>query len=100
MTEIFAAIGIVTALLPTVFVLFVAVLAWRAWWLYPAWGWFFVPVGLPVISFWHFTAMLLLVSVVTTHDDGKKDDRKADIPRCVVSFLMPMLIWAMLRWMR
>lgn len=47
MSEILAAIGAAVIVLPLAMLVIVALLMWRAWWLYPAWGWFMVPLGLP-----------------------------------------------------
>lgn len=97
------AIGIVIAfavLFPLVLGLLVLGLLWRAWWLYPAWGWFVVPLGLPPLSYWHFTAIVFLVGVLTNHVDTKKDERATDWVAIVVLFFWPILAWALMRWMR
>lgn len=85
---------------PLILALIVATMLWRAWWFYPAWGWFLVPLGVPQISFWHFTTLMLLVSVLTSRTDTKKDERKEDWAKVVILFIAPMLTWALLRWMR
>lgn len=100
MSDIFAAIGIVTVGLPLILGLLILGLMWRAWWLYPAWGWFLVPLGVPAISFWHFTALSFLVSTLTMHTDDKKDDRKTDWNKLAMTLCWPIFTWAILRWMR
>lgn len=75
-------------------------LLWRSWWLYPAWTWFLVPLGLPTITFWHFTALTFLVGVFTTHIDTKKDERPTNWPVISVMFVWPVVTWAILRWLK
>jgi hypothetical protein len=100
MYELFAAIVVVVVALPFVVGLMLAMALWRAWWLYPAWGWFLVPLGAPAITFWHFAALLLIVGTVTAHEDTKKDERKTDRVAIVASLFAPMIWWALLRFMR
>lgn len=80
--------------------LVIVAVMWRAWWLYPAWGWFVVPLGAPQIRFWHFAALMLFISVLTNHTDTKKDERKEDWGKLAVILIGPPLTWALLRWMR
>lgn len=100
----FAKITMVVGLLVMAFpfVLGLAILAtmWRTWWFYPAWGWFLVPLGVPPISFWHFAALMLLVGALTTHNDTKEDPRKEDWQKLTIMFFWPMLLWALMWWMR
>jgi hypothetical protein len=99
--ELFALIGIIAVAIPLLIGLGLLILMWRSWWLYPAWGWFVVPLGFPAIRFWHFVALTLLVgSITATSDNGKKDDREVDWSKVVVSFLWPIVVWVLLRWMR
>jgi|SRR5580765_6914342 len=79
----------------------VASVTWKAWWLFPAWAWYLVPLGLPQISFWHFTALFFLVDTLTRHMDIKKDTRPFDWSTAIFgTMLWPMLAWLILRWMR
>lgn len=100
MTEFFAFLGIMFVAIP--FILCFAFLGtiWRSWWLYPAWGWYLVPLGVAPVNFWHFTALLFLVSTLTNHIDTKKDDRKFEWASLFVLFIWPIIVWALLRWMR
>jgi len=88
---------IVTA--PFLFVLLIAGSAWRAWWLYPIWAWFIQPLGVPSISFWHFTALQLLVGLLTTHTDEKKDDRKHNWVATGVALLLPIMMYFIFMWL-
>lgn len=100
MRDFLVVIGAVVVFIPFIFALSLTMLLWRAWWLYPAWGWYLVPLGLPPISFWHFTALVFLVGVLTQHMDTKEDDRKTSWGAVFVSFFWPAIIWAILRWLR
>lgn len=100
MSETFAIIGLVVVALPLLLGLALLVLMWRSWWLYPAWGWFVVPLGLPAIRFWHFVALTFLVGTITAHSDEKKDERPTDWGKVAVGFLWPIVAWVFLRWMR
>lgn len=73
---------------------------WRSWWLYPAWGWFIMPLGMPSITFWHFTALLFFVETVSQRLDTKKDERPENRLTWVILFCWPIVAWALLRWMR
>lgn len=99
MTEVFAIIGIVLVTIPAVLALSLFAVMWRSWWLYPAWAWFIVPLGLPAISFWHFTALLFLVQSLQS-TDVKKNDRGVDWTIFTLHYLWPIAAWALLRWMR
>ncbi len=99
MTQFFTAISVATVAVPFVIILMALGVMWRSWWLYPAWGWFLVPLGVPPISFWHFAALLLLVDALRSVDT-KKDERKSEWGSIVIVFLLPILVWALMRWMR
>lgn len=96
----FAYIGGIIVIIPVMFAIALLGATWRAWWLYPAWAWFLVPLGLPSVTFWHFTALMFMLTVVTQRTDVRKDDRKIDWAVCVASFLWPIAAWVLLRWMR
>lgn len=100
MYNIFTFLGAFVFMLPFLLILALAGTMWRAWWFYPAWEWFIVPLGVPAISFWHFTALVFLLTTLTQHVDIKKDDRKTEWAAFVVSFLWPIAAWGLLRWMR
>lgn len=72
---------------------------WRAWWLYPAWTWFVVPIGAPAITFWHFTGLMLLLSIVTHQIDTKEDERKEAWTSWIVGYTWPVVAWVVLRWL-
>ena len=100
MTNFFAAIGVFVLALPIVMLLGILVIMWRTWWLYPAWEWYIVPLGVPSIAFWHFAALLLLSSVLFHRDESKKDDRATDWGKTAAIFMWPVIVWVMLWWMR
>jgi hypothetical protein len=98
--KFFAAVGLFVVGIPFIMLMSIIGLMWRAWWLYPVWAWFLVPLGLPAISFWHFAALLLLISLLTVHDNIKKDDREVSWIAVAVSFMFPMIAWVTMRWLR
>ena len=60
------AIGIVGVLMLIVIVvagigLAFAQYVWWAWWVYPAWAWFLVPLGLPAINLWYFLGLVFIL---------------------------------------
>ena len=76
-------------------------LLWRTWWLFSAWGWYIVPLGVTPIGFWHFAALLFLMKAATMGVDTKKDDRKNQWGIVVLSVLVwPPIVWAILWWLR
>ena len=97
--NLFAAIGVLAVAVPMLIVMGILLTAWRAWWLYPAWGWFVVPLGARPIAFWHFAALVFLVTVLTRHVETKKDERSEDWWSYPTMFLWPIVVWAVLRWM-
>jgi hypothetical protein len=100
MSNLFTFIGVFVVALPLLIGIALLGTMWRAWWLYPAWGWYLVPLGVPAVSFWHFTALMILVAVLTAHVETKKDERKTEWASYVVVFLWPIVAWAILRWLR
>jgi hypothetical protein len=99
MSEILTSIGALVIGTPIIMGIILAGITWRAWWLYPAWAWFIVPLGAPSINFWHFAALLLLLDTMKTIS-VKKDERKTEWGSIVVIILWPIAAWALLRWMR
>jgi len=99
MSNFFTTLGVLVIAIPFITAMLVLGLLWRAWWLFPAWGWFVVPLGVSPITFWHFTALIFFGSVMTTHIDMKKDERKIEWGAAPVIILWPILTWVLLRWM-
>jgi len=99
MMKFLVAVGAFIIMIIPLTVLSILGLLWRTWWLYPAWAWFMVPLGLPVITFWHCAGLLLLVNILTMHFDHHKDERKVDWYSYLGLFIQPMVIWVMLRWL-
>jgi hypothetical protein len=97
--NMFSLIGVVVISFPLIIGTAILIATWRAWWFYPAWAWFIVPLGAPQITFWHFTALLVLVSVLTNHDDHKKDDRQTEWSKVLAYVVMPIFVWCTLWWM-
>ena len=98
MISFFTTLGIAVFAFPFLLVLSVAVIAWRAWWMYPAWAWFIVPLGAPQITFWHFTGLLFLVTSITQHFDTHEDKRKNSWPAMIIGALWPILVWTTMWW--
>lgn len=93
MLKILAVVSIVIGAVPIVFALAYLLLMWRVWWLYPAWEWFFVPLGLPPITFWHLAGLLVLVEVTTrpTPKTAKNDEK--DWQQFFTGILTPPFAW-------
>lgn len=101
MSSLLAFIGLLAVALPLAVCTGVLGMVWEAWWLYPAWTWFIVPLGLPPITFWHFIALTFLLHVVMMNHEYRKDERSMDWPTFVgSSILAPMIAWAVLRWLQ
>lgn len=97
--QFLATVGVAVFVLPLVFALAILSSLWRTWWLYPAWAWFMVPLGLPQASFWHVAALLYLVHILTVDVEIRKDDRPIAWTSIGVILFSPILSWAVLRWM-
>ena len=100
MSKFLTTIGAIVVAGPFIFGLLILAIMWRTWWLYPTWEWYVVPLGVRQVSFWHFAALMFLISVFTAHTSHKKDDRPMDWSSMLASLITPMLIWALLWWMR
>lgn len=100
MTKFLAALGATVLVSPAIFALIIGVLAWRAWWLYPAWDWYIVPLGAPHISFWHCAAFIALTSALTHQTQTRKDSREYDWGAVAALFMSPMVTWLVLWWMK
>jgi hypothetical protein len=74
---------------------------WRTWWLFPAWAWYVVPLGVRQISFWHFAALTALIGTLThSTGDTKKDDRQPDWAKMIITpLLTPVFAWMLLWWL-
>jgi hypothetical protein len=99
MSNFFELVGLTVLAVPAVLGIALLGIMWRSLWLYPAWSWFIVPLGVPSIRFWHFAALLLLVDTLKTMQI-KKDDRKTEPAAIFIIILWPIAVWALLRWMR
>lgn len=95
----FASLGVFIFIVPVIIGLAIFGTIWKAWWLYPAWGWFIVPLGAPPIAFWHFVGLLFFHGVLNAKIDTKKDERKESWAAYVIMFLWPIIAWAILRWL-
>lgn len=98
MNTFLSTLGAAVIVLPLFFVIIVGIIAWRSWWLYPAWAWFLVPLGVPQISFWHFAALLMLISMITNAGDYKEDKRPIDWSKVFAAFIAPIITWVILWW--
>lgn len=100
-TKFFAAIGLLGIAIPSAIGAGLLILIWRVWWLYPAWDWYLVPLGLPRITFWHFAGLTMLVGIYTLHTDYKKDNRPIEWASWVVNVILwPPVAWAILWWLK
>lgn len=71
---------------------------WWSWWLYPAWGWFIVPLGVPPISLWHFWGLLALLRAKVPKIEDKEPEPKPgkNWPQFIAECLIgPILMWAL-----
>ena len=92
-----AIVGATVIAIPIIIIIGVLGIIWRAWWLYPAWGWFLVPLGVHQISLWHFTALMFLLATLTHQSNTKKDERKEDWSSMLgVVVLYPIVAWLIL----
>lgn len=92
-----AAVGAIVIAAPFILAISILAILWRAWWLYPAWGWFLVPIGAPQISLWHFMALMFILATITHQSNTKKDERKEDWSSLLgVAILYPVLVWLIL----
>lgn len=101
MEKFLGTVGAMVIVTPVLLVILVLGIAWRSWWLYPSWKWYIEPLGAPAISFWHFAALLFLITVTTHQSDTKKDDRAMNwIGIAINVFVIPITIWFLLWWMK
>lgn len=100
MSNVFTIVGVLAVMLPVMLGMALLVAIWRAWWFYPAWAWFVVPLGVPQIAFWHFAALLIFVNAATAHFDEKKDERKTDWAKVATAAAAPIFAWVLLRMLR
>lgn len=96
---IIGAVGAPLVLLFTV-ALALGIGSWWSWWLYPGWGWFVVPLGVPAVSFWHFWGLWILFRTRGTTLETKPKET-APTPWAawlIVNSVGPIAVWAVLRW--
>ena len=98
-------VGIVgAAFLGVVFILAILQAIWSAWWLYPAWDWFIVPLGLPPISMWHFMALFVIArhKMPELQTRPKEREERTWIELAAYYILIvtgPIISWAWLKWL-
>ena len=79
-------------------------LLWWSWWVYPAWQWFMVPIGVPHISFWQFVGLVVLwrSRMPNKPSNIPKETRKPNTTETTVYWVLavlgPVLVWALLSW--
>lgn len=79
---------------------------WETWWLHPLWDIVMVPFGLPTISFWHFFALNIFLSVLLVptpeRDHAKEQDKQkqqmAAAGRVLLMFGRPVIAYYLVRW--
>lgn len=91
-------------MMSAVFLGAIALQVWFAWWLYPAWGWFVVPLGVPSITLWHFIGLFVLLrarlSEPKTEPKETKPKTTADHAGVMLAWAVgPILTWVFLRWL-
>ena len=72
---------------------------WRTWWLYPIYQWYLVPLRVPMISFWHFMALMLVIGYLTGHVDLRKDERPIDWAAVAAAWISPVVLWVVTRYL-
>lgn len=100
--------GIALIIMVVAGLLAIGVLAtmWESWWLHPLWAVVMVPLGAPPITFWHFLALNVFLSVLLIpnpeQDHAKEaDDTKrktATVMRVVLMFGRPVIAYYLIRW--
>lgn len=97
--KFFASIGVGVSITVLSLPMILFGILWRAWWFFPAWGWFVVPLGVPPISFWHFAGLLTGVINLLHVTPIYKETRTVDWWTCCLSlFGYPVVTWALLWW--
>lgn len=95
-----ASLGAAVLVMPFVVVFGILGLLWKSWWYYPAWEWFLVPLGVPPVSFYHFTAIITLISVLTNQMDPREDKRQIDKTLfLLITLIYPISVWMVFRWL-
>ena len=61
------------------------------------WGWFIIPLGAPLINFWHSYGILLMIKFVKTWKINKDNNKNVDIEEIIVNNLaitmVCLLVW-------
>ena len=76
---------------------------WKAWWLFPAWAWFLVPLGVPQISLIGFMGLSVFINAVRPAAPNKKGE-KDDWSNIMIGWVIgPVFSWFFLwfihRWL-
>lgn len=84
---------------------FLLISLWHVWWLYPAWEWFLVPLGLPPITVWHFWGLWLVIrhkgaQFETERPKETRGPTTQEVWGTLIGALIgPILLWTVLRWL-
>ncbi len=97
-------IGVIAALMLLLALVFgLANYLWWAWWVYPAWGWFVEPLGVPHVSIWAFVGVIILLhgkpDLWVGHSDTKTRTGAEWIGTLIGAVSGPVVVWAILRWL-
>jgi hypothetical protein len=97
-TKVLAGIGGGVIVAPIILLFALAGAFWRAWWLYPAWDWFVVPIGIRPITFSTFVGLSIIVSAMT-HDPDMKEDKRPTSNYALLGLVIgPPVVWLALWW--
>lgn len=99
MINFLVSLGAIVVSIPFILVFGVAGMLWRSWWLYPAWSWFLVPLGIKDVSFWQFTAITFFVSTIMSHAGIHEDKRPISGISISMLFIMPVIAWGIMKWL-
>lgn len=99
-----ALIGIIVAVM---ILLALACSVWNAWWLFPLWSRVMIPLGLPAVTFWQFTAVSVFIGAVRAHahptdyakdpnDERRRNSALASIAGAITS---PVLSYYFILWL-
>ena len=61
------------------------------------WGWFIIPLGAPLINFWHSYGILLMIDFVKTWETNKDNNKNVDIEEIIVKNLTITIV-CLLAW--
>ena len=83
--------SILTVIAPFLMVgLYLLLAAYFGWAIWCLWAWFVVPLGAPELAFWNASGLAVLIMMLNSKGQPKRDDRETDTVQAIMLMFIPV----------